>query len=194
MAFLLTLFLVLGIVPMIPAPPVQASYDDGEECWLCGHYHWDSYMCGLCGACSDECDEDCHNRSHCEWCGDCLLDKDFCDESHICMECLIEDGWHCPECEACFCGDNDGLCVDCYRCDSCAGTICEDCGLCEDCAAQEGDVFHCEECGACIMTVDFCEYAEGNSAHCVDCHIICEQGDRCHIEDYLEICEFCGLC
>ena len=194
MAFLLTLFLVLGIVPMIPAPPVQASYDDGEECWLCGHYHWDSYMCGLCGACSDECDEDCHNRSHCEWCGDCLLDKDFCDESHICMECLIEDGWHCPECEACFCGDNDGLCVDCYRCDSCAGTICEDCGLCEDCAAQEGDVFHCEECGACIMTVDFCEYAEGNSAHCVDCHIICEQCDRCNIEDDLEICEFCGLC
>ena len=35
-----------------------ADYEDGEDCPVCGHYHWDDHRCDVCGACSEECDSD----------------------------------------------------------------------------------------------------------------------------------------
>ena len=191
---LLAMLMIVSVISSMPAE-VFADYEDGQECWQCGHYHWDDHMCGMCGACSDSCtDDDCHNRTHCEWCGQCLMDCFWCDTSFLCMDCLVEDGWHCPECYDCYCGDNDELCSVCYRCDGCAGTICDECGMCEECASTEGDAFHCVECGACIMSTEFCDKGSGNSDHCVDCHEICDQCDRCSIDDDLEFCDYCGLC
>ena len=42
------------LLTLVPTMNVFAGYEDGEDCWHCGHYHWDGYLCG-CGACSTSC-------------------------------------------------------------------------------------------------------------------------------------------
>ena len=192
---LLALFLMVCIVftGSLGNINVHADYEDGENCWLCGNYHWDNYMCGMCGACSEEGDYDCWRKSHCLLCDECLHDVFFCGESgeNICGDCLEECGFHCSECDECFCIDPEGfenICTNCFRCESCGGSICDSCGHCEACV--EDDHMHCEECGECFLNVEMCGY----SYHCVNCHVICAQCDRCNLDEGLEICDLCGLC
>lgn len=47
-SILMCLVMLCGILPA----QVYADYDDGMECWNCGHYHYDNWCCGMCGACS----------------------------------------------------------------------------------------------------------------------------------------------
>ncbi len=193
-AMLMALCMILGSL-MLSKDAARADYEDGDYCWYCGKYRWDGYRCGMCGACSEEAtDNDCHEMTHCSLCGECLQSVEFCDNSHNCVECLKEEGFHCMDCGECFCHEPEALCGVCFRCDSCAGEICEDCGFCEECAAEEGDVFHCVECGACATVTDFCEEGDGNGEHCVECHVICEECGRCNLVEDLEICSSCGLC
>ncbi|MBO4693730.1 MAG: hypothetical protein J5659_05010 [Clostridia bacterium] len=167
-----------------------ADWQDGQECWLCGHWHYDDYMCGMCGACSDDCSNaSCHYDTHCRYCGACLQDVVWCDECHLCEDCYLSNGFHCPECEyTCWCENNEELCGNCWRCPDCA-FVCPDCGWCEDCIESEN--MHCAECGNCYT---FCEPCQDGGDHCVDCCVICPQCDGCLFDDGLEICEFCELC
>ena len=180
---------------------VYAGFEDGDECFACGNYIWDSYRCSECGACSDEGNEKCHANTHCEFCDACFASVGYwCEDSGICADCLEDMFMHCKECDACFCSeggilnDEGSVCLGCEKCIYCVGDICEECGYCDECRHQEGDAFHCVECDACIQTVQFCDLAEGNSDHCVDCHVICDQCGRCNILDDLDICDTCGLC
>lgn len=51
LSLLLCLVMVLGLLPV----QAHAAYSDGDECWNCGHYHWDEYMCEDCGGCTPDC-------------------------------------------------------------------------------------------------------------------------------------------
>lgn len=57
LSLLLAFILVLTLLPST-LPQAQAAYADGQECFHCGHYHWDDYMCSDCGACSVYCTND----------------------------------------------------------------------------------------------------------------------------------------
>ena len=54
LSWLLSIVLLLSLLPGMELH-VHADYEDGAECPACGHYHWDEYMCGVCGACSENC-------------------------------------------------------------------------------------------------------------------------------------------
>ena len=141
---------------------VYAGFEDGDECFACGNYIWDSYRCSECGACSDEGNEKCHANTHCEFCDACFASVGYwCEDSGICADCLEDMFMHCKECDACFCSeggilnDEGSVCLGCEKCIYCVGDICEECGYCDECRHQEGDAFHCVECDACIQTVQF---------------------------------------
>lgn len=166
-----------------------ADYEDGAECWYCGHWHYDDWMCGMCGACSDDCSgASCHYDTHCRWCGACLMEVDFCQDCHLCEDCIMDNGKHCSECGACYGENQDDLCANCWKCPECA-FVCPDCGWCEDCIESEN--MHCAECGNCYT---FCEPCESGGDHCVECCVICPQCDDCLFEDGIEFCDICGLC
>ena len=182
------------LLTLVPAMNVFAGYEDGEDCWHCGHYHWDGYLCG-CGACSTSCtNADCWLETHCNNCGMCLMeDGGFCSECNYCTECMAESGWHCSECKQCFLGDEDGnLCGNCGRCASCVA-ICQDCGFCQECFEEEDDEMHCPLCGSCYEVNEPCEFVENN--HCKECCYPCDQCGKCtYNEDVLATCPDCGLC
>lgn len=170
----------------------HADYADGQNCWACGHYHWDQYMCGICGACSSDCtDDDCFMETHCHECGGCIAETaGYCEECHWCSDCVNNLDEHCRECGACFVGNKEDLCEACLRCESCGGEVCDDCNMCEECVEEHRS--HCKECGDCQSVTEFCT---NGKHHCVDCHQQCEECGRCDIaaED-LEFCADCNLC
>ena len=88
LSILMVLAMVCTMMPLF-AVPAAADYEDGRECWLCDHYHWDEYMCGSCGACSAECTSaDCFVASHCNECGACFREaSNFCEECRTCEDC-----------------------------------------------------------------------------------------------------------
>lgn len=190
--------LLLALVMFIALMPgftvhAQAAYEDGQECWNCGHYHWDDYMCSECGACSGSCTGDwCALETHCHRCGGCLNGDQPCDECGLCKSCMDEMG-HCSQCDMCWMdyGGDDSLCGNCGRCEFCS-TICPDCGFCEDCANDGIDGMHCRSCGNCYQVTDQCEFIENN--HCKDCCVPCDQCGECVAGDHLETCPYCGLC
>lgn len=189
LAFVMALSMLSGTLT-----PVKADYSDGDECWHCGHYHWDDYMCPDCGACSGECTNDwCYEETHCPKCGECLMNSPgFCTDCNLCESCM-EEYTHCTECGECW-ADNDPestLCGNCHRCYFCS-PICEECRLCEDCANDTGEGMHCPECGNCYQITEQCMFVENN--HCKECCEPCEQCGECIAGDHLETCPDCGLC
>lgn len=192
-SLLLALLLVVTLFPMT----AWAGYEDGQECWLCGHYHWDEYMCGMCGACSIECtNASCFVAAHCNECGTCLDTEVFCSDCRRCEECFLSDGAHCSKCQdptKCFYTDPDGLCGSCWGCEDCVGTICDTCGFCDDCQVSEGGM-HCPDCNSCFLDVGNCQADNQNDSHCADCCQLCESCENCYYEEGIFLCDFCGLC
>lgn len=191
LSLLLAFVMVLALIPST-LTPVYAAYEDGDECWNCGHYHWDEYM-HECGACSPSCTNDwCALETHCHRCGGCLNGDYPCDECGLCKECMAEIG-HCSQCDMCWMdnGADDVLCGNCRRCEFCS-PICPECHMCEDCAGDESDGMHCPECGNCYQVTEQCKFLENN--HCKECCEPCEQCGECIAGDALETCPDCGLC
>ena len=191
LSLILSLILVVTSVSSAPLAAF-ADYEDGENCWLCGHYHWDEYMCGMCGACSDNCTDSCYIKAHCNNCGNCISEVGgYCEECNWCDDCVMGEGEHCVECNDCYVGESDELCSTCWKCPTCTGDICPDCGMCADCREDAGT--HCEICGDCSLSgIEMCK--EESVFHCVDCHTMCEECERCDVEEELEVCDICGLC
>ncbi len=151
------LFLLTILAGLLAALTLAASagYEDGADCWHCGHYHWDEYMCS-CGACSTECtDADCWMETHCPGCGGCLAEiGDFCDDCGKCRDCMDSEGGHCSECMCPYDPEyEDHFCIDCgvcfhdvSLCDTCEGEgelRCTDC-----CAALTSSLYDCDD-GIC---------------------------------------------
>ena len=191
LAILMTLAMLVGLMPTI-ITPASAAYEDGEECWNCGHYHWDEYM-HECGACSPDCTNDwCALETHCHNCGECLNGEQPCENCGLCENCAKEMG-HCTTCGECWM-DNEPdktLCGDCGQCYFCS-PICEECGLCAECANDWDDGMHCPECRSCYQVTEQCEFLENN--HCKDCCRPCDQCGECIAGDALTYCYDCGLC
>ena len=188
LSLLLCLVMVLSLLPV----QAHAAYEDGDECWNCGHYHWDEYM-HECGACSPSCTNDwCALETHCHRCGGCLNGDYPCDECGLCKDCMDEIG-HCSQCDMCWMdnGGNDVLCGNCGRCEFCS-VICPECGMCEDCANDWSDGMHCPRCGNCYQVTGQCEFIDNN--HCKECCEPCEQCGECVAGDHLDTCSDCGLC
>ena len=180
LSILLTVVMLFGVLSAIPLT-AHADWEDGMECWLCGHYHWDEYCCGTCGGCSLDCtDVLCFAASHCNECGACGTETVFCLECMACENCYVNEGWHCLGCGECYAYQQDELCGYCWFCADCMGGLCDGCGFCEGCWVLE--LMHCEECGNCYGSYDICQY--GN-LHCEECCVICEQCEECHFEDAL---------
>lgn len=191
LSLLLAFVMVLALIPST-LTPVYAAYEDGDECWNCGHYHWDEYM-HECGACSPSCTNDwCALETHCHRCGGCLNGDYPCDECGLCKDCMAEMG-HCSQCDMCWMdnGADDVLCGNCRRCEFCS-PICPECHMCEDCAGDPSDGMHCPDCGNCYQVTEQCKFVENN--HCKDCCEPCEQCGECIAGDALETCDDCGLC
>ena len=156
------------------------------------------------GDCGEHCAE-CFEEFVCPECSECTLCKgiDLCDTCGICDECAQDNGYHCPDCGACYgeagqCPDGGEHCTNCCErvcesCGHCADALdiefCESCHMCEDCWE------HCEICGECFEDNGQCEeYGD----HCRECCIsedwICDQCGRCTEALDLDICDYCGLC
>lgn len=203
----LSLFLAL-IMLFIPLSAL-ADYSDGFNCEDCGHYHWDSYACGVCGRCSDDCtNNDCHLRNHCSSCGECFMDMEennYCTECGECRECYDESS-HCKFCgecgaEVCDCGIcaecleySGAVCTECNKCLNCEGksweNICQSCGTCDDCAlicpfchntcTVCADELQCQECGACGV--------------CAPDTTLCDDCGHCILHFEEPHCEACRSC
>ena len=193
---ILSVILALVIIALMPMPAL-ASYEDGQECWLCGHYHWDEYMCGMCGACSIECtNATCCVTTHCNECGTCLAETVFCTECHHCEDCYLGEGWHCSKCqdpEKCFFVDQSGQCGSCWGCEDCVGIICDTCGFCEECQESEGGM-HCPDCNSCFSDAGNCLEDNESNTHCAECCNLCEACETCYYDEGIYLCDFCGLC
>ncbi len=184
------LMFVVMLIGHIPATHIHADYEDGMECWFCGHYHWDEYCCGLCGACSEECTNGgCYLATHCSECGACDKLADDCSVCFSCEDCYVNNGWHCLGCNECHYTSEDELCGYCWFCADCMGGLCDSCGFCEGCWELEN--MHCQECGNCYASYAECDFGYD---HCEECCIICEQCEECLFEDGIELCDDCGLC
>ena len=187
----MALVMLLGLMPSFTIH-AHADYEDGAECWNCGHYHWDEYM-HECGACSPDCTNDwCALETHCHNCGECLNGEQPCENCGLCEKCAKEMG-HCTTCGECWM-DNDPdntLCGNCGQCYFCS-PICEDCGLCAECAGDWDDGMHCPECRSCYQVTEQCQFIENN--HCKDCCVPCDQCGDCIAGDALTYCYDCGLC
>ena len=186
-SMLLCTVMLIGI---LPATNVHADYEDGQDCWMCDHYHWDDYCCGTCGACSEECTNgSCYLATHCSECGACDKLADDCPECLSCEDCYVNNGWHCLGCNECHYVSEDELCGFCWFCADCMGGLCDSCGFCEGCWEVEN--MHCPECGNCYSSYSECF---SGYDHCEECCIICEQCEECLYEDGIELCDDCGFC
>ena len=148
-----------------------ADYADGQNCGSCGHYHWDSYCCGNCGRCTEDCRSDCYEITHCHSCGECFSEM---SENEYCTEC-----WNCISC-----GENE----HCKYCGECGRDICSDCHFCEDCRQTNGAI--CPYCDACLT----CLYGEGNLSEEELCKT-CRATLACCLEKVCQQClSSCNQC
>lgn len=196
--------------------------DNGNICVDCaldkGYHCPDCYECYM------------KNSLWCDQCGRCSSCVDYCDECSVslgkgglCVECAMDEGSHCPDCEACYgevvwcqecglCENCSDYCVPCTSeygmsiCEACAidaGLHCPDCQQCYD----ESNWEYCSECGICANCVEYCDAydlcvdcAVQNGYHCPSCEGCCEDepicescGEACR-ECADDFCESCGLC
>lgn len=184
LSWLLSMVMLLSLLPGMELH-VHADYEDGAECPACGHYHWDEYMCGVCGACSEDCTQtDCWLENHpCPYCDRCILDYGdsfFCDSCGTCFHCVDsneDSGEHCQLC----------LAEDVY---------CSECRLCEGCASELGG--HCVECEDCFLVGGTAQCEMEHSAdpgpHCTGESLVCDGCDGCYYDDEDLYCENCQKC
>ena len=139
--------------------------------------------CKECLASADVCPEhgvdgghcsDCALAYRCNDCGKCLFEDqdDFCEQCHMCIDCAINNMYHCGYCEGC-CDDD---------------VVCEYCGKCDDCAQSDG--VHCPICNKCYEGET--ELCSSGGEHCIDCcndeGWICPQCGECAEGKGIEIC------
>ncbi|MGF0008781.1 S-layer homology domain-containing protein [Eubacteriales bacterium SGI.150] len=184
LSWLLSIVMLLSLLPGMELH-AHADYEDGAECPACGHYHWDEYMCGVCGACSEDCTQtDCWLENHpCPYCDRCILDYGddfFCDSCGTCFHCVDsneDSGEHCQIC----------LAEDVY---------CSECRLCESCASDLDG--HCVECGDCFLLGGTAQCEMEHSAdpgpHCTGESLVCEECDGCYYDDEDLYCTDCQKC
>ena len=182
MAGLVSLIMVIGLLPAFTLP-VFAAYEDGMECENCGHYHWDSHCCGICGMCSSECDDDCYEETHCIECGDCKANGNIVCDCGYCFKCAreLEPEKHCD-----YCGEEDD------------GAICMECGYCSECV-NEFDA-HCSVCEECVAGgLNMCEKTHpggDTDPHCIGerDELVCSECDGCFFDNEDEFCSNCNKC
>lgn len=82
------------------------------------------------------------------------------------------------------------MCVDCGRCEDCAGTICGDCQRCLDCIGFDEYCTGCDKCANC-MGLGFCYGCK----LCGDCTTMCSNEDCTFCEGCTgQVCDSCGQC
>lgn len=156
--------------------------DNYYECIFCGAvyygedvddsiYEESDYCCGIDG------NSDCWLENHCYECGEYVARSVKNDCCNWCDDCIEDQGTHCSECDECYLSEEDQLCGECHRCDTCAGGICDECGLCMDCCMENRNAAGCEL--FCIESSEFEEH-------------FCEGCGECFCNE--EQCVYCGLC
>ena len=175
-----------------------------EECYKCDTC---VDLCIECGVCTD-----CSGSEICDGCSE--------EESggKMCLECAIDKGTHCPDCEACYFVVG-GWCEECGSCGECAGmdiacsayhgmNVCFECAIdkgthCPGCDTCYGEVAHfCGECGLCDECADYdeeCSITHGTEL-CTDCAVgygsHCPDCERCYfdVQGWCEECMRCSDC
>ncbi len=132
----------------------------------------------------------------------------------ICVECAVEEGLHCPECDGCYGDCGEEYCEECGICANCLD-ICSTHGLCIECAISDG--YHCPNCNVCGDEAVICESCVEmcsdcadafcfNCNLCSDCVEICPDCESCsncaqicpncgeHCSECVGICDDCGFC
>ena len=188
---ILSLFLsLLMVITSLFALPFEVFASDKKQCMSCEEWT-DSYA----DCCAEDryciCDN-CHDDVVCKYCGKCYIEAmgdGFCDDADgtACIDCLMQEGYHCADCGECYCDDPDALCGNCFRCDACVDgyAICDTCGWCYECQK------HCPECGSCDYEDEKCEQGGEHCSECCDC---CDGCGECILGKEQAACEFCGLC
>ncbi len=212
LSVMLTLLMIVGMIPLSTltafaahrCPDCQDLIDGSPYCEEC--YKCDACvdLCVECGKCTD-----CSGSEICDGCSD----EEIGDK--MCLECVLDKGTHCPDCETCYFAAGDwceecGLCAGCIDIDvACTAyhglRLCFECATdkdthCPGCDACYGDVEHfCGECGLCsdcagydekcseVHGTELCEdCAAGYETHCPGC-------GQCYF-DVQGWCEECMLC
>ena len=182
---LLVAVMMLGLLPAMTidshaafCPECNEQTDGAPYCSECYTCNQCRDMCIECGLCID-----CSGSEICEGCSQ----EEVGDT--ICLECAIDKGQHCSNCDACY-FTTGPWCEECGKCDDCVD-ICQGCTaylgngiLCVECAAEgEG---HCPECGGCYFEIQgWCE----ECMLCAECITICEY---CCAEAGMVICADCA--
>gem|GEM_PF-1888815 len=191
-------------------PTDRAPYGDGESCFWCDGYLDYTNCCQGCGGVHAT--GECYEKTHCDECGACFLNEDFCAECRKCLNCcdyvcsVCEGQFHprqdeyCTACGMCIvCAIDE--CMHCNLCLACDASVCDGCGLCIDCQEEQfaNGGGHCPSCGACmydefgsISNENLCP--EHGDEHCKLCYeeSFCEQCEACAVDDGL--CTYCNLC
>ncbi|MBR5473498.1 MAG: hypothetical protein IKU82_05880, partial [Clostridia bacterium] len=212
LSMLLAVMIIIGTVPMSVltvfaahrCPDCQDLIDGSPYCSEC--YKCDACveLCIECGVCTD-----CSGSEICDNCSDEEIG------GKMCLECALDKGTHCPDCETCYFVVG-GWCEECGRCHDCIEidvacssyhgmSICFDCAAdtdthCPSCDQCYNAVAHfCGECGLCddcagydgvcsiIHGTELCyECAADYGGHCPDCGQCYNEAER--------FCGECGLC
>ena len=206
---LLALIMIISVMPISnmtvfaahKCPDCQDLIDGSPYCSEC--YKCDACveLCIECGVCTD-----CSGSEICDGCSN----EEIGD--NMCLECAIEKGTHCPDCDQCYfqvyiwC-EECGLCVDCVEIDSRCSDV-HGMNLCFDCAADMGS--HCPGCEQCYNEVEhfcgecgLCDECADYDNLCSDIHGIdlcfgcaANHGNHCPgcEQCYNEVVHFCGEC
>ncbi len=182
----LAIIMIIGMIPITSltvfaahrCPDCEDLIDGSPYCEEC--YKCDACvdLCVECGKCTD-----CSGSEICDGCSD----EEIGDK--MCLECVLDKGTHCPDCETCYFVVGE-WCEECGRCYDCIGEIDTACSsyhgmrLCFECAADKDT--HCPGCDACYGGVEhFC----GECGLCSDC---AGYDEKCSEVHGTELCEDCA--
>ncbi len=184
---LLAVVLLFGTLPASGFTAFAGHKCPDCEDWIDGSPYCEE--CYKCDACVDLCIE-------CGKCTDCTGSEicDGCSNEEIgdnmCLECAIDKGTHCPDCDQCYFAVGE-WCEECGLCTDCAGDIDTACSayygqrLCFDCAIDKGES-HCPGCDVCYNEIGhFC----GECGLCEDC---VEYDEECSETYGTELCVECA--
>ena len=100
LSILLCCVVLTGILPMS-----AYAWETTTYCDFCGEFIADAWICGGGDHCGpDSGHSDCFEENHCQDCGDCRDDGDWCETCHMHIQCAIDNDCHCSNCEACISG------------------------------------------------------------------------------------------
>ncbi|MBQ7835857.1 MAG: hypothetical protein IJ389_01235 [Clostridia bacterium] len=187
---LLSALLVLAMmIGMLPATVLTSSAahrcPDCEDLIDGSPYCEECYKCDACVDLCIECGKctDCSGSEICDGCSN----EEIGD--NMCLECAIEKGTHCPDCETCYfvvgewC-EECGLCTECIEIDVACSAY-HGMRLCFDCAIEKGES-HCPGCDECYGSVEhFCD----DCGLCGDC---ADYDDDCSMTHGTELCIYCA--